>query len=131
MHLRPWKPILLVAFSLLFLQALETQAAAPSITSLNPTAGAVGSLVTIGGANFGTSQGTSSVTFNGITATATSWGAASIGVTVPAGATTGNVVVTVGGVASNPVSFTVRPFTVPTGSLNTARYLHTATMLNT
>ena len=36
-----------------------------------------------------------------------SWSATSIVVPVPAGATTGNVVVTVGGVASNGVSFTV------------------------
>jgi len=43
------------------------------------------------------------VTFNGIAATPTGWSATSIGVKVPAGATTGNVVVTVGGVASNGV----------------------------
>ena len=39
--------------------------------------------------------------------TPTSWSATSITVPVPSGATTGNVVVTVGGVASNGVSFTV------------------------
>ena len=83
---------------------------APSITSLNPTSGLPGTSVTIAGANFGATQGTSTVKFNGITATPTSWGAASITATVPAGATTGNVVVTVGGAASNGVSFTV---TVP------------------
>ena len=38
---------------------------APSITSLNPTSGLVGASVTITGANFGASQGTSTVTFNG------------------------------------------------------------------
>src|SRR5262249_54146471 len=52
-------------------------------------------------------QGTSTVTFNGTTATPTSWSATSIVVPVPAGATTGNVVVTVGGLASTGVSFTV------------------------
>jgi Bacterial Ig domain/IPT/TIG domain len=80
---------------------------APSITSLNPTSGLVGSSVTITGANFGATQGSSTVQFNGTAATATSWSATSIGVTVPAGATTGNVVVTVGGASSNGVSFTV------------------------
>ena len=66
--------------------------------------------MTITGTNFGATQGTSTVTFNGTTATPTSWSATSIVVPVPAGATTGNVVVTVGGLASNGVSFTV---TVP------------------
>jgi hypothetical protein len=63
--------------------------------------------VTISGANFGATQGSSTVTFNGTTATPTSWSATSIVAPVPAGATTGNVVVTVGGVASNGVNFTV------------------------
>ncbi len=86
----------------------------PSITSLNPASGLVGTSVTINGANFGAAQGTSTVTFNGITATPTSWSGASIVVPVPAGATAGNVVVTVGGVASNGVAFTV---TVPVPSI--------------
>ncbi len=80
----------------------------PSITSLSPTFGPVGTSVTIAGANFGSMQGTSTVTFNGISAgTATSWSPTSIVIPVPAGATTGNVVVTESGVASNGVSFTV------------------------
>src|SRR5437899_2998616 len=78
-----------------------------SIASLNPTSGAVGSSVTITGANFGATRGTSTVKFNGTAATATRWSATSIVVKVPTGATTGSVVVTVGGVASNAVSFTV------------------------
>src|SRR5437879_597816 len=87
---------------------------APSITSLNPTSGLVGTSVTISGANFGATQGPSTVTVSGIAATPTSWSATSITAPVPAGATTGNVVVTVGGVASNGVSFTV---TVPAPSI--------------
>jgi len=79
----------------------------PSITSLNPASGPVGTSVTITGTNFGSTQGTSTVKFNGTTATPTSWSATSIAVPVPSGATTGNVVVTVGGVASNGVTFTV------------------------
>ena len=86
----------------------------PSLTSLNPTSGLVGTSVAITGANFGVAQGASMVAFNGIAATPTSWSATSIVVTVPTGATTGNVVVTVGGVASNGMSFTV---TVPAPSL--------------
>jgi hypothetical protein len=79
----------------------------PSITSLSPVSGPVGTAVTIAGANFGLTKGTSTVTFNGISATPTSWSAASIVVPVPGGATTGNVVVTVGGIASNARTFTV------------------------
>jgi len=79
----------------------------PTITSLNPNAGAVAAPVTIAGTNFGTTQGTSTVTFNGTAATPTSWSATSIAAPVPAGATTGNVVVTVGGQASNGVMFTI------------------------
>jgi hypothetical protein len=86
----------------------------PSITSLNPPSGLVGASVTISGANFGSAQGTSSVSFNGIAAAPASWGAANVVVAVPAGATTGSVVVTVGGAASNGVSFTV---TAPAPSL--------------
>src|SRR2546430_152088 len=84
-----------------------------NIASLNPTAGVVGTSVTITGANFGATQGTSTVKFNGTVATPTSWGATSIVAPVPAGATTGNIVVTVGGVASNGASFTVQPDTTP------------------
>src|SRR5262249_49190835 len=61
------------------------------------------------GTNFGTTQGTSTVTFNGTLATPTTWANTSIKVSVPAGATTGNVVVTVNGVASNGFGFTVLP----------------------
>jgi len=81
----------------------------PNITNLSPTSGAVGTSVTIAGTGFGSSQGTSIVTFNGTVATPTSWGAGSITVPVPSTAATGNVVVTVGGVASNGVNFTVVP----------------------
>jgi hypothetical protein len=81
--------------------------AAPNINGLNPTSGPVGTPVTIAGTNFGSSQGASTVTFNGVAATATIWSATSLTVAVPTGATTGNVVVTVGGQPSNGLSFTV------------------------
>jgi len=81
----------------------------PSITSLSPGSGPVGTMVTIAGTNFGATQGTSTITFNGTAATPTSWSATSIVAPVPAGAATGNVVVTVSGVVSNGVTFTVLP----------------------
>jgi hypothetical protein len=86
-----------------------TSASAPTITSLAPASGQVGTSVAIMGTNFGATQGTTStVNFNGtIATTITGWSATSITAKVPVGATTGNVVVTVGGVPSNGMLFTV------------------------
>ena len=82
----------------------------PGITSLNPTSGAVGASVVITGTSFGATQGGSSVTFNGIPVTSVSnWSDTSITAVVPASATSGNVVVTVGGNPSNGSNFTVVP----------------------
>ncbi len=86
-----------------------TAAAAPNITSLSPASGAVGTAVTVNGANFGSALGTSTVRFNGIAAVPTSWSASTLVVPVPAGATTGVVIVTVNNVASNGATFTVSP----------------------
>jgi YD repeat-containing protein len=101
--------VLTLALSLLFSCAVQVHAAGPSITSLSSTSGPVGTSVTINGSNFGGTQGTSTVTFNGVAASPTSWGNTSIAAPVPANATPGPVVVTVGGVASNSVTFTVTP----------------------
>ena len=83
----------------------------PSIKGLTPSSGPVGTTVTITGQNFGTTQGTSTVTFNnGIAASPTTWSDTQIVVTVPVGATTGNIVVTVGGSGGQSASknFTVQ-----------------------
>ena len=129
------RPLSLCVFfcSIAVLLVLPTyaQAQSPQISNLTPISGAVGTLVTIAGANFGTTPGTSTVTFNGTAATPISWSASSVTVPVPPGATTGNVVVTVGGVSSNSVNFTVATANLTlTGSLATARMFHTATLLN-
>jgi len=79
----------------------------PSITSVSPTSGAAGAAVTISGQNFGASQGSSAVRFNGAAAAVTSWTNTSIGVTVPNAASTGQITVTVNGQASNGSTFTV------------------------
>jgi len=79
----------------------------PNLASLSPTAGTVGTSITIGGAGFGASQGTSTITFNGTAATPTSWSDTSIAAPVPSGATTGSVVVSVSSLASNGLPFTV------------------------
>lgn len=80
---------------------------APILTSLNPSSGPIGTSVQISGSNFLPSQGASTVKFNGVLATVTSWTSASITATVPSTATSGPVVVTVGGVASNGLAFVV------------------------
>jgi hypothetical protein len=83
---------------------------APHISSLSTSSGAVGASVTISGSGFGSSQVTgSSVTFNGTAAAPATWNAGAISAPVPSGATSGNVIVTVGGLASNGKSFTVEP----------------------
>ena len=99
----------------------------PNIASLSPISGSVGTSVSITGTNFGSTQGSSTVSFNGTPATTIgNWNPTQITATVPAGATTGNVVVTVNGVPSNGLNFTV----VAGTSLNTSRYQHSATLLN-
>ncbi|MGB9148401.1 MAG: chitobiase/beta-hexosaminidase C-terminal domain-containing protein [Acidobacteriaceae bacterium] len=76
----------------------------PTITGMSPVAGPVGTSVTISGLNFGTSG---TVTFNGVAATPTSWGIETIATPVPVGASTGPVIVTAGGTASNSYTFTL------------------------
>jgi IPT/TIG domain len=94
-------------------RSMVTPSGPPSISSLTPSKGVVGASVTISGANFGSTRG--SVSFNGSTASIVSWSDMSIVAKVPLGASTGNVVVTVGGTASNGVSFAVE--TLPSGSI--------------
>ncbi|MGB2668088.1 MAG: IPT/TIG domain-containing protein, partial [Candidatus Acidiferrum sp.] len=100
---------ILFALQFLLFLAFSAGANAQTISSLSPASGPVGVLVTITGTGFGSTQGSSTVSFNGTAASpcGTCWSATSISVLVPTGATTGNVVVTVGGVASNGVGFTV------------------------
>jgi YD repeat-containing protein len=78
----------------------------PQVTGLSPVFGPVGSNVTIAGLGF---EGGGTVTFNGVAATPTSWGSMTVTTTVPDGATSGPVVITSGGVASNGFTFTVSP----------------------
>jgi Bacterial Ig-like domain (group 3)/Galactose oxidase, central domain len=99
-------------------------AAVPYIGGLSPVSGAAGSTVIVSGMNFG-SSGT--VTFNGVTANSTPWTATSITATVPASATTGAVIVTSGGVASNGIWYIVNQ---PTDDTSTSVTLSPATSLS-
>ncbi|MBD2770197.1 IPT/TIG domain-containing protein [Hymenobacter sp. BT664] len=77
----------------------------PAISSLSPTSGPVGTVVTITGTNF---TGATGVSLNGSPITGfTVVNATTITFTVPTGATTGNIVVTTPGGTSSGVTFTV------------------------
>src|SRR5205807_306092 len=84
-----------------------TVSPAAIINSLTPDSGSVGTPVTITGLNFGSTQGSSTVKFNGTVAVPTNWTNTSITVPVPTAATSGSLVVSVGGADSNAAQFTV------------------------
>jgi len=90
---------------------------APVITSLSSTTGPVGSQFTISGSGFGASQGSGAMMLNDSAMTVNSWASGQISVTVPSGATSGDVVVSVtpGMNDSNPVEFTVESNPLPLG----------------
>jgi hypothetical protein len=79
----------------------------PTISSLSPTMGPVGSSLTVTGSSFGATQGTSTLTLNNVPVTVSTWTNGSIVLVIPSGATTGQVIVTVKGLPSNGVTFTV------------------------
>ena len=79
----------------------------PMITLLTPASGGTGTSVTISGSQFDSMQNGSTVTFNGTFASIGSWSDTSIITSVPPAATTGPLVVTVNGRASNSPTFTV------------------------
>ena len=79
-----------------------------AITSFDPTSGPVGTAVTIYGSGFDAAPANNIVKFNGIVATVTASASGSISTTVPSGATTGPISITVS--ASTVMSS--QPFTV-------------------
>ncbi|MDO7848995.1 FG-GAP-like repeat-containing protein, partial [Hymenobacter sp. M29] len=84
---------------------LNTTVFAPTLTSLNPTSGSVGTSITLTGTNL---TGATAVRFNGTAATTFAVvNATTVTATVPAGATSGNVTVTTGGGTSNGLAFAV------------------------
>ena len=96
--------------------AFTVTAVPPDVSSMWPLSGPAVISVTITGAQFGASQGGSTVTFGGVSAgVASAWSDSSITALVPSGAATGNVVVTVDGQASNGIAFTV---TIPPAITN-------------
>lgn len=81
----------------------------PVINTLTPASGVSGTLITVNGTNFGALQGSSSVSVDGVAAAPTTWSATAISVPVPAGASTGDVVVSVNSVPSNALTFVSNP----------------------
>ncbi len=82
-------------------------ALAPQIGSLDPNFGTIGTQVTVKGIYFGTTQGTSQVTFHGVAAPIGNWSDNIVVVTVPQGSETGDVIVTTPSGSSNAVTFTI------------------------
>ncbi|MDR3685499.1 MAG: IPT/TIG domain-containing protein [Coriobacteriia bacterium] len=83
----------------------------PSVTSLSTYNGAPGTIITITGTNFGSTEGANVVTFGGFTTTALTWSDTQITVVVPDGALEGYVGVWRDGVCSNGLYFI--PFDTP------------------
>lgn len=79
----------------------------PTITSINPTSGTVGTEVTISGTNFSTMAGENAISFNGTASTATSATLTQLRSNVPVGSTTGPVAVTVNGKTVEGPSFMI------------------------
>lgn len=100
----------------------------PAITGFTSASGEIGATVTITGTNFSTTPASNTVRFNGTGATVTASTATSITTTVPTGATTGKITVTVGSLtatsatdftviaAGTPVITSFAPFNGPVGT---------------
>lgn len=83
----------------------------PTITSVDPASAPVGSTIAINGTNFSTTPGSNTVLIGGVVATVDPSSTANrLIVTVPAGAQSGTITVTVGSTTvQSPTSFTVAP----------------------
>ena|GEM_PF-3243636 len=92
-------------------------AAAPIISQLSPNSGPISRLVTITGNGFSSTPGLNTIKFNGTVATVFSASPTKMVTAVPQGATTGSVTVTVtvGGLVSAGVPFTVTSSGPPPG----------------
>src|SRR4029077_15348452 len=93
-------------------------APAPVITSVSATTGSIGSQVVISGSGFGSTQG--AVFLNGAPATINLWNATSVTITIPGGAPSGPLAVSVAPSMndSNAVTFTVTSQPLPNGWLD-------------
>lgn len=88
---------------------------APTVSGISPTSGPAGTSVTISGSGF---SGATGVTFNGVPASFTVASPSSITTTVPAGATTGPMVVTGPAGSASAGTFTVTALAKPDFTLS-------------
>jgi YD repeat-containing protein len=113
------------------LLSITRSTSAPSalaILGFTPSQGSVGQTVAIQGQNFSATPSANTVKFNGTTSTVTAVTTNSLTTTVPAGATTGPISVTVGGsTATSSSNFTVLAVPVIT-SVSPTLVLNTPTM---
>src|SRR2546425_1000790 len=108
MRAREWKVVQKLVLSFLFFLCADcAHAQAPAITAISPTSGPVGTVVQITGSGFGTTQGTSTVSLNGTSATVVGWSVNILDVLIPSGATSGSFSVTVNSQSANSSVFTV------------------------
>jgi len=98
----------------------STAAPAPVITAVSATTGSIGSQVVISGTGFGALQGGSAVLLNGAAVTINTWSGTSISITIPAGATTGPLLVSIAPSMndSNAIRFTVTAQPLPVSWLD-------------
>ena len=98
----------------------SASAPAPLITAVSATTGSIGSQVVISGSGFGVTQAGSVVLLNGAAVTINSWSDTSLIITIPSGATTGPMLVSVAPSMndSNPVRFTVTSQPLPVSWLD-------------
>jgi Leucine-rich repeat (LRR) protein len=100
--------------SVSILQNLDTPPS-PTITSFAPASGGVGNSVTITGTNFSITPSSNTIKFNNTLAKVTASTATSISTSVPAGATTGPISLTIGtNTVASATNFTVLGSTVIT-----------------
>jgi regulation of enolase protein 1 (concanavalin A-like superfamily) len=95
-------------------------APAPVISAVSATTGSIGSQVVLSGSGFGATQGGSAVLLNGAGVTINTWSDTSINITIPAGASSGPLLVSVAPSMndSNAVHFTVTAQPLPVSWLD-------------
>lgn len=114
--------------NLLSITSSTTSPSSLAIFSFSPSQGSVGQTVTIQGQNFSATPSSNTVKFNGTTATVTAASTSQLTTTVPVGATTGAISVTVGtSTATSSSNFTVLAVPVIT-SVTPAQALNAATI---
>ena len=90
------------------LATVTAPSTAPTITTFSPSSGIVGTSVTILGTNFSSTLSSNTVKFNGTTASLSSGNTTQLIATVPSGASTGKITVTVGAnTATSASDFTI------------------------